>query len=235
MTAAIEVQGLRYAWPGQPPLLDVAELSIERGAKVFLHGPSGSGKSTLLALLGGVRQADAGELRILGTSLAAMGGARRDRFRADHIGFVFQLFNLLPYLDVRGNVLLPCRFSASRAARARARHADLHTHADALLEALDLPPDVRARRVESLSVGQQQRVAVARALAGAPELVICDEPTSALDSDTRQRFLDLLFQCVHEAGSTLVFVSHDRELATRFDRTLALAELNRAGSTRAAA
>ena len=232
MNPAIEVQGLRYAWPGQPPLLDLPELRIARGEKLFLHGPSGSGKSTLLALLGGVRQADAGVLRILGTSLAALGGARRDRFRADHIGFVFQLFNLLPYLDVRGNVLLPCRFSRSRAARARARHGSLPAHADALLEALDLPAALRTRRVDALSVGQQQRVAVARALAGAPELVICDEPTSALDTDTRQRFIDLLFQCVHEAGSTLVFVSHDRDLAARFDRTLGLTDLNQAGATR---
>jgi putative ABC transport system ATP-binding protein len=206
----------------------IPKLDIDLGERVFLHGASGSGKSTLLAMLGGVRTPDSGTVEVLGTGLNRLRAARRDRFRADHIGFVFQMFNLLPFLSLIDNVLLPCRFSKVRAMRARAAHGNLQAHASALLMALDLPTSTHARPVTALSVGQQQRVAVARALAGAPELLICDEPTSALDADTQTCFLDLLFAQLQQTGSTLIFVSHDRSLAHRFSRSVDLAVLNQA-------
>lgn len=228
---AVRVRDLRFGWtPGQTTL-HIAQLDIATGERLFLHGASGSGKSTLLAMLGGVRTPDSGTLEVLGQDLARLRGGQRDRFRADHVGFVFQLFNLLPFLSLLDNVLLPCRFSSKRAHRARAAHGSLAEHGRALLLALDLPKSMHQRAVTELSVGQQQRVAVARALAGAPELLICDEPTSALDTDTQGSFLDLLFAQVQQCGSTLVFVSHDRSLAARFDRSLNLRELNQAGAT----
>jgi putative ABC transport system ATP-binding protein len=226
---AVRVRDLKFGWIPAQTTLHIAQLDIAAGARLFLHGASGSGKSTLLAMLGGVRIPNSGRVEVLGQDLAQLRGGQRDRFRADHVGFVFQLFNLLPFLSLLDNVLLPCRFSSTRAQRARAAHGSLLEHGRALLLALDLPQSMHQRAVTELSVGQQQRVAVARALAGAPELLICDEPTSALDSDTQGRFLDLLFAQLQQSGSTLVFVSHDRGLATRFDRCLDLRELNQAG------
>lgn len=230
MTAAVLVRDLKFGWSQGQTTLHIERLEIAAGERLFLHGASGSGKSTLLAMIGGVRTPRTGSVEVLGRDLAKLRGGQRDRFRADHVGFVFQLFNLLPFLSLLDNVLLPCRFSSNRAQRAREAHGSLAEHGRTLLLALDLPQSMHQRAVTELSVGQQQRVAVARALAGAPELLICDEPTSALDTDTQGRFLDLLFAQVRQSGSTLVFVSHDRSLAARFDRCLDLRELNQAGA-----
>lgn len=224
----IEVNALRYAWPGHPPCLALAELRVAAGAQVFVYGPSGCGKSTLLNLLAGVLRPDAGRLRLLGHDLVALGAGRRDRFRADHVGFVFQQFNLIPYLSVLDNVLLPCHFSRRRAARALENSPRLQQEAARLLEHLDLDPSLWRRSATALSVGQQQRVAAARALIGRPELVFADEPTSALDQERQAAFLALLRNECKAAGAALLFVSHDRRLATGFDRELSLAELNEA-------
>ena len=222
----LNIEDLRYGWPGSPgPVLDLPEFRLERGEKLFLYGPSGSGKSTLLALIGGLVKPDRGLIEFDGMDLATLSRPRRDRFRADHLGVIFQQFNLLPWLDVTANVILPCRFS-----RARSRHAgDVMAEARRLLRAMDLPEAFWSRRADSLSVGQQQRVAAARALIGRPELILADEPTSALDSDRRQGFLELLFHQVQAAESSLLFVSHDRELAAQFDRQLDLTHINLAG------
>jgi putative ABC transport system ATP-binding protein len=225
---AIALDAVRYAWPGKPLLLDIERLRIALGERLFLRGPSGSGKSTLLGLLGGVLTPATGTVRVLGTDLAGLGASARDRFRGDHIGFVFQMFNLIPYLSVIDNVLLPARFSRRRADRA-ARYGAAAAEAARLLAALGLgEAALHARGVTELSIGQQQRVAAARALLGAPELLIADEPTSALDHDARRQFLELLMAECREQGSTLVFVSHDTTLGPLFDRDLSLAELNRA-------
>ncbi len=223
---AIDIAELRFAWrPGQP-VLDLPRLTVERGERVFLRGPSGSGKSTLLGVVGGVLAPQAGSVRILGEDFARLPAARRDALRADRIGFVFQMFNLLPYLSVVENVTLPARFSARRRERAG---ADLDAAARRLLAHLGLTqPALLARPVAELSIGQQQRVAAARALLGSPELLIADEPTSALDADAREAFLSLLMQECASAGTTLLFVSHDTTLGRLFDRQLSLPELNRA-------
>ncbi len=223
---------LRYAWPGQAPLLDIPSFALAAGERVFLHGPSGSGKSTLLALIAGVIVPQSGRILLEDTDLAALGSAERDRWRADELGFVFQQFNLLPYLSVLENVLLPLRFSAPRRQRLKATP---ETEAARLLTDLKLSPALWKARADRLSIGQQQRVAVARALIGRPPLVIADEPTSALDADSQQAFLDLLFGECDQHGSALLFVSHDLRLAGRFDRQLALADLNRVAATPGAA
>ncbi|MBC3436937.1 ABC transporter ATP-binding protein [Pseudomonas sp. BW16M2] len=231
----IELHDLVFAWPGQAPLLEIPSFRLEPGEALFLKGPSGSGKTTLLGLLGGVNRPGQGSIRLLGQDLAAMGQGARDRFRVDHTGYIFQQFNLLPFLSVRENVELPCRFSKSRAARAAQRHGSIDQAAAQLLAHLGLDdPTLLARRADSLSIGQQQRVAAARALIGQPELVIADEPTSALDADTREAFIRLLFDECRDAGASLLFVSHDQSLAPLFDRHLSLAELNRAAKPREA-
>lgn len=228
MTALLELDQLGFAWPGQAELLDIPAFSLERNQSLFLKGPSGSGKTTLLGLIGGVQRAGRGTVRLLGEDLGALSASARDRFRVDHTGYIFQQFNLLPFLSVAENVALPCRFSRLRTERARERHGSVDQAAASLLTHLGLPAELFGRRAESLSIGQQQRVAAARALIGQPELVIADEPTSALDADSREAFLQLLFAECRAAGSSLLFVSHDQSLAPLFDRSLSLAELNRA-------
>ena len=224
---AVELTDVRFAYRGGRDVLDIPSLAIARGERTFLHGPSGSGKTTLLGLLAGVLVPRTGSVRVLGTELATLSGGARDRFRAEHLGYVFQMFNLIPYLSVRDNITLPCRLSAAR--RARLDGADPAAEAAHLAERLGIAAALD-EPVTALSVGQQQRVAVARALIGAPELVVCDEPTSALDADRRDRFLELLFARCEEAGSALVFVSHDLSLAPRFARTVELRDLNRAAA-----
>jgi putative ABC transport system ATP-binding protein len=223
--AAIDIQHLRFGWQRDRIVLDIPRLQVPRAERLFLQGPSGSGKSTLLGLLGGVLVPSQGTIQVLGTDLATLSGAGRDRYRADHIGIIFQQFNLLPFLDVLGNVVLPCRFSPRRAKRAK----DPTAEAMRLLHALGLDAEqLRRCPARELSVGQQQRVAAARALIGAPEILIADEPTSALDADARAVFLRLLFAECERAGTTLLFVSHDKSLAHLFTRTLSLSDINRA-------
>jgi putative ABC transport system ATP-binding protein len=222
----LSLRGLRYRWPGAAAdSLVIAELDISAGRTLFLHGPSGCGKSTLLGLLAGVLLARQGRVALLGQDWAALPAGARDARRADHVGVVFQQFNLLPYLTVLDNVLLPCSFSALRAQRCA---GSPRAAAQGLLQRMGLPEPLWRRRADSLSVGQQQRVAAARALIGGPELVLADEPTSALDGPLREDFMALLLQACAAAGSTLVFVSHDDRLAARFDDRLSLPELNRA-------
>jgi putative ABC transport system ATP-binding protein len=227
--ALIELSDLHFAWPGHAPLLDIPSFRLEPGETLFLKGPSGSGKTTLLGLLGGVQKPDHGTIQLLGQELTQLSSGARDRFRVDHTGYIFQQFNLLPFLSVRENVELPCHFSRTRAARANQRHGNVEKAAVTLLAHLGLKdPELLSRRADSLSIGQQQRVAAARALIGQPELVIADEPTSALDTDAREAFIKLLFAECREAGSSLLFVSHDQSLAPLFDRSLSLSQLNRA-------
>lgn len=219
----IAIRDLRFRWPrADRDTVAIDALDIAAGESVFLHGPSGCGKSTLLGLLAGVLLPGAGTVAVQGQDWAALPAARRDAARADHVGYIFQQFNLLGYLSVLDNVRLPCRFSKARAARTPAGAAE------ALLERVALPREAWPRPASALSVGQQQRVAAARALIGGPELVIADEPTSALDADLRDGFMDLLLGETRARGATLVFVSHDERLAARFDRRLSLPELNRA-------
>lgn len=226
---AVLIEDVRFRWkPGLPWCLEIPHLSLGLGESLFLHGPSGSGKSTLLNLIGGVVVADQGRVHVLGTDFQHAGAAARDRIRADHVGFLFQQFNLVPYLTVVDNVLLPCRFSRRRAERCLLQSSSPLAEALRLLARLDLAPDLLKRRVTELSIGQQQRVAAARAMIGAPEIIVADEPTSALDAGRQMAFLELLLEQCAQAGSSLLFVSHDRRLENAFSRTLALGEINRA-------
>jgi putative ABC transport system ATP-binding protein len=222
----VRMRDVRFTWPGRNAFaLKVGTFSVPAGARLLLIGPSGSGKSTFLSLLAGIARPQAGVLRVLGTDFSGLGSAARDRFRAEHIGIIFQMFNLLPYGSVLDNVVLPLSFSGRRRARATAS-GPAETEARRLLVSLGLDAaELDGLSAASLSVGQQQRVAAARALIGRPELIVADEPTSALDRDRQAAFLDLLFAEVQAAGATLIMVSHDESLGPRFDSVVRLDEI----------
>ncbi|MCU0228516.1 MAG: ABC transporter ATP-binding protein [Bryobacterales bacterium] len=222
---AIAVRDLRFRYPGGADVLHIPEFHLQRGQHAFLYGPSGSGKTTLLGLVAGVLEVQQGSLHVLGADLGALNAARRDAFRASNLGYIFQMFNLIAYLSVEENIMLPCQVSPER--RRRLNGADLREEARRLARHLGLG-DYLHRNVLQLSVGQQQRVAAARAMIGAPSLLIADEPTSALDYDHRGRFLDLLFERCDATGATLLFVSHDQTLMGRFQTQVALSDINRA-------
>lgn len=225
--AAIEVRDLRHSYDGKQSILDLPSFSLARGERVFLYGPSGSGKTTLLGILSGILEASHGFVEILGQPFSQLSGRKRDFFRGSHIGYIFQMFNLIPYLDVRENILLPLHISPAR--RARIANGDLDRAAKDLADHLGIGSHLH-KPVTELSVGQQQRVAAARALIGSPELVIADEPTSALDTDHREAFLRLLFQETERTGSSILFVSHDQTLKPLFERAVSLNEINHAAT-----
>ncbi len=219
---AIDIRNLQFRWSGSAaPTLSIPHLEIGTGDGVFLLGSSGSGKSTLLNLIAGIVTPQAGSIDVLGQPLHTLGGRARDRFRARHIGLIFQQFNLIPWLDVATNIRLACGFSGNASS---ATHAAMK----AQLEALALDPRLLSRRADQLSVGQQQRVAIARALINKPELLIADEPTSALDSAARDGFVKLLLQVRAERNLTVLFVSHDAALAGHFSRVIDMSVLNEA-------
>lgn len=227
LAPVLSMEDLRFRWPkANLDCLVIRRFELQRGETMFLCGPSGCGKSTLLSLVAGVLTAKRGTVRLLGQDWEQLSSSRRDQLRADHVGYIFQQFNLLPYLSILDNVLLACRFSARRARQA----GDALQTAKRLLDQVGFRASEWNRRASDLSVGQQQRVAAARALIGRPDLVIADEPTSALDEALRESFMDLLLDSCAEAGSALLFVSHDARLAARFQHRLDLTSINHAQS-----
>ncbi|MFZ0569477.1 MAG: ATP-binding cassette domain-containing protein [Rhodomicrobium sp.] len=225
--AVVRMTDVVFTWPGRNAFtLSIDAFTLEKGQRLLLIGPSGSGKSTFLSLLAGIITPQRGAIDVLGTDIARLRGAARDRFRAEHMGIIFQMFNLLPYGSVTDNVVLPLSFSAGRRKRAEAE-GGAKAAAARLLESLGMERSLVDASAASLSVGQQQRVAAARALIGAPELIVADEPTSSLDRDRQQAFLDLLFTDIAEANATLIMVSHDESLSNRFTRVANLTDIAR--------
>ncbi|MDT3557004.1 ATP-binding cassette domain-containing protein [Stenotrophomonas maltophilia group sp. msm1] len=228
MSAApvISLEDVQFGY-GTRLVLDIPRLWVEQGSSVLLRGISGGGKSTLLGLLAGVLLPGKGRVEVAGHALQDVGAAARDRFRADQLGVIFQQFNLLPFLTVRDNIALGLRFSRLRSARIS---GPLDAEIARLLQALQLNPELMQRRAGTLSVGQQQRVAAARALIGRPTLLLADEPTSALDREAATAFLQLMSAQCQAAGTTVLVVSHDDSLQPLFDRTISLSEINQAGA-----
>ena len=222
----VRMSGIRFRWPGVRTFsLAIDDFALPRGQRVLLVGPSGAGKSTFLSLLCGIVAPSAGRLDVLGTDVTRLSNSARDRFRAEHFGIIFQMFNLLPYGSILDNVLLPLSFARARRERA-ARNGTAEAEAMRLLASLGLDTaELEGHSAANLSVGQQQRVAAARALIGGPELIVADEPTSALDRDRQLAFLDLLFAEVAAAGASLLMVSHEEQLGSLFDRVLRLDEI----------
>ena len=218
MTKVIELDRLLFSWSRREhPILEIPSLTVEKGESLFVGGESGSGKSTLLNLIAGIYQPTGGDVRLLGQSLARMNASGRDRFRSNHLGVIFQEFNLLPFLSVRENILLPIRFIQKE----KLKKLDVPKKLRELTDNLGLD-SLLNRGASLLSVGQAQRVAIARALIAEPEIVIADEPTSALDQKNASIFLELLFGEIKKHDTTLVFVSHDWSIASRFSQTMDL-------------
>lgn len=225
---AVQLEDITFYWPGQEqPTLRMGSFALAQGETLFLSGPSGGGKSTLISLIAGILQPATGSVHVNGTRMDTLSRAARDALRGDYIGLIFQQFNLIPHLSMLNNVLLPCRFSTLRARQAAERDGSPELSARRLLESLGLGRELWGQNVARLSVGQQQRVAAARALVGAPPLIMADEPTSALDADCRADFLHILLRQCAEAGSSLLFVSHDATLADAFSRRESMALINR--------
>lgn len=221
VTPMIEISGLKFTYPGaSQPVLDIPEFKLMAGERFFLFGPSGSGKTTFLEVLAGILWPQDGKVNVNGVNLVGLSAAEKDRFRALHLGIIFQQFNLIPYLNVKENIDLPFLFNGK---------TKDETLQDRLLSKLGLG-HLKDKVVSELSTGQQQRVAVVRALCSKPELIIADEPTSALDYDHREKFLSLLFELCEEQKTTLVFVSHDRSIQKLFSRSASLLDLNRVKS-----
>lgn len=205
--------------------MEIPTLKIKTSEKVFIHGPSGSGKSTLLNLLSGVLKPTKGEIHILGENIAPLSVRQKDKFRGDHIGFIFQSFNLIPYLSVKENIILP--YLASKLRRKRLQ-SSIDQEVNQLAGHLNLT-DYLEKKASQLSVGQQQRVAVARALIGSPDIILADEPTSSLDDSVTEKFMNLLLEEQKAKKFTLVFVSHDKRLSKHFDREISLSNINKTG------
>ncbi len=224
----ITIRDLRFRWNRQRHnLLEIDDFSMSRGDRLFLKGASGSGKSSFLSLLSGITLPQSGSIEILGQPINELKPEQRDEFRADHIGYIFQMFNLIPYLPVIDNVTMPCHFSRIREERVAGTGRQIVDEAKRLLDALGLSEtEIINKPVTELSVGQQQRVAACRSLIGSPEILIADEPTSSLDADAQKAFVDLLSEECRQNDITLLFVSHDTGLNRHFDRTAALVDGN---------
>ena len=214
---ALLLDEVSFAYGPGAPVLAGASLRLEPRERALVVGPSGSGKSTLLNLVCGTLVASSGTVAVAGTDLAALSPGKRDRMRAREIGVVFQQFNLVPYLSVLENVLLPARLSGRTPDADRARE---------LLDALELEPALTHTNASRLSVGQQQRVAVARAFLPDPALVIADEPTSALDPQRRDRFLSLLLAQAERTNAAVLLVTHDESLSRHIPRVEPMDRLN---------
>ena len=220
--AIIDITDLKFQWTKDKSFsFSIPKLLIEKGESVLLLGESGSGKTTLLSLIGGFIPPINGNINIKETNIGFLSAKQRDQFRADHIGVIFQQFNLLSYAKVIDNILLPLHFSKQRSQNVK----NPITAAENLCSTLRLPDRIKSMQAKNLSVGQQQRVAVARALIGDPALIIADEPTSSLDASAREIFMELMFLQIRRSASTLLMVSHDQSLANKFDRVININEI----------
>lgn len=212
---ALSVEGLQVRYPGLGvPALDIAALALRPGARIALTGPSGSGKTTFINAITGMERVDAGRIAWNGEDIAPLGEGRRDDWRARNVGLVMQEFHLFPGMSAEANVLLPRRLSrAGLPAEVRRRALDL---------LLRVGIERAGQPVETMSRGQMQRVAVARALIGEPGLIVADEPTASLDVESGAAVIDLLLDLAAETGSTLIAATHDDRLIARLDRALRL-------------
>lgn len=216
----ISLQNVAFRYPGADhDALRIDNWQVPVGQSTFIQGKSGTGKSTLLNLLAGVYKAQSGKVEVLGQDFDKLSSSKLDTFRANHIGVVFQQMNLVPYLTVLENIQLAGHFASNNK---QANKLDV----EQLLQSLHLNPELISRQAMDLSLGQQQRVAIARALINKPEIIIADEPTSALDFDARDAFIDEMLATAKQHGCSILFVSHDLSLATKFDQVVKLESLN---------
>ena len=219
---AIHLSDVQFFYPqaAAQQVLNIPNWSLAAGQHSFIHGPSGCGKSTLLGLLSGLLTATDGDINLLGQTMSLLSQRQRDRFRAKHIGYIFQQFNLIPYLSAMDNIKLASKFNRLDNA------LPVQQQSQYLLGTLNIPSSSWHKPCASLSIGQQQRVAIARALINKPQIIIADEPTSSLDSPNTEAFMQLLMSMAKEYQASLVFVSHDLSLAKHFDRVESFIDIN---------
>jgi len=219
----ILLNNVEFSYPNAPSkqVLNIDHWSIGQGERHFIYGASGSGKSTLLNLISGLLRSVSGSVRVLGESLDKMNSRQRDKFRANNIGYIFQQFNLITYLNSVENIALADYFSKTKSS------SSLMNEIEKLLGALDIPQSDWHRPVNQLSVGQQQRIGIARAFINQPKLLIADEPTSSLDEPARDNFMSLLTSLCESYQATLLFVSHDTRLQGYFTSVQSLSSINR--------
>ena len=220
---AIHLKDILFSYPEQPDVavINIPSWSLPTGESTLIYGSSGSGKSTLLNILNGLLTVNTGHVKVLDQHLEKMTNRQRDKFRANNIGYVFQQFNLIPYLDAIDNIRLASYFSNSIS------KTSLNKEINTLLKTLNMPEKDWKKPVRHLSIGQQQRIAIARALINKPTLLIADEPTSSLDQKNRDSFMTLLMSIVKAHNITLLFVGHDMSLSPYFTRVESLSEINR--------
>ena len=216
---SIHIENLNFSYPKSSAIIKLNDLKIKSHEKVFLYGQSGSGKTTLLSLIAGILPCKEGKISIQDTLLSEISSYQIDSFRGKNIGFIFQNFNLIPYLSVLENILLP--------AKLQGKTKQVEARAHQLIKELNIESRIDMR-ASQLSVGQQQRVAAARALLLEPPLIIADEPTSSLDEENVDEFMKLLLKQWDKKPFTLLFVSHDQRLQQYFDRSINLLEINKA-------
>ena len=221
----IEIEGLSFRYPGGSFVLDIPGFRVASGEKLAVIGPSGSGKTTLLNLIAGISTPDQGSVQVGDTQVSELDDRRRRDFRIRHLGMVFQDFELLDYLNVLDNILHPYRIT-----RALRLDVGVRERAVELADRMGIGDKLK-RRVNDLSQGEKQRVAICRALLPGPGLLLADEATGNLDPDNKALILDLLFDSVDAHGATLLAVTHDHELLPRFDRVIDFATFrSRAGA-----
>ncbi|MEM7453878.1 MAG: ABC transporter ATP-binding protein [Planctomycetota bacterium] len=210
----IELDQLRFRYPGGNFELEIDRLHIAQGEKVAIVGPSGCGKTTLLNLVAGISTPDNGSVTACGDVVSGLSDSRRRDFRISKIGMVFQRFDLVEYLNARDNILLPFQIN-----RSLILNNDVRRRAHELAESVGIG-DKTGRYPHQLSQGEQQRVAICRALVAQPELLLADEPTGNLDPASKTTVLDILLEQCDSEGKTLVVVTHDMSLLNRFDRSI---------------
>ena len=218
----VKIESLRFQWSKNNNFkIFVPKLEVGRGKKVLFLGESGSGKTTLLSLICGFLEPLSGSISINDKIISDLTSTNKDAYRSDNIGIIFQQFNLLPYANVIDNIILPLYFSKQRSKKVENKiNAAMN-----LCDQLRLPESILNQKASNLSVGQQQRVAVARALIGSPSIIVADEPTSSLDTEAQELFLDLMFDQISKNSSTLLMVSHDKSLTKYFDQVIDINEI----------
>lgn len=210
----LDVRGLKYAYPGSDRGIHLPELEVTEGQTLAVIGPSGCGKTTFLNLLSALIRPDAGTIRVGGAKVHALSARQGQAYRAGSVGYIFQDFGLLDYLNALDNILHPFRIARGRRITPAARD-----RAAALARDLGIA-DRLSHRPAKLSHGERQRVAICRAFVTEPSVLLADEPTGNLDPDTARRIMDHLLESQRRLGATLVMVTHDHSLLDRFDRVL---------------
>ena len=211
----LKTTGLKYLYK-HGKTIEFPDIEIETGQRLLISGFSGCGKTTLLSLIAGALRLQEGSINFNDNDYSDMSSMSLDKFRADHIGYIFQTLNLIPFLNVSENIALGIKFSKNR----KSKVSGMHQEIERLISSLGLEKEILNTAIDNLSVGQQQRVAVARALLGKPDLILADEPTSALDNDTTKKFLDEVMNTFDPSHQAIIMVSHDLSIAPYFDTVL---------------